>query len=199
MRTSVIINSYFLGWEINNKIGLLLNLHLDIQPLLKITWGKIKERRPERDGKNNPWIWDHNSAICAFISAGLFDYRAHYLSWDVFDREVFDREKLKVESFISPPHGYHTHMSTKWLGLHLFICYSSRLKNMSLNVTKKPSEPWLVWHSGLSAGLSLEGSLVQFPVRAHAWVEGQVPSRGRTRGNHTSMFLTLSFLLPSPL
>ena len=30
----------------------------------------------------------------------------------------------------------------------------------------------------LSAGLRIKGSPVQFPVRAHAWVEGQVPSGG---------------------
>ena len=32
----------------------------------------------------------------------------------------------------------------------------------------------LVWLIGLN--LQTEGSLVQFPVRAHAWVAGQVPS-----------------------
>ena len=37
------------------------------------------------------------------------------------------------------------------------------------------------------------------PVRAHAWVAGQVPSRGCVRGNHTLMFLSLSFSLPTPL
>ena len=42
-------------------------------------------------------------------------------------------------------------------------------------------------------------SLVQFPVRAHAWVVGQVPRRGHMRGNHTLMFLSLSFFLLSPL
>ena len=42
-------------------------------------------------------------------------------------------------------------------------------------------------------------SLVQFPVRAHAWVAGQVPSWGCVKGNHTLMFLSLSFALPSPL
>ena len=56
--------------------------------------------------------------------------------------------------------------------------------------------PWLVWLSGLSAGLQTKGSLVPFPVRAHAQVEGQVPSNGCVRGNHTLMFLSL-FLLPS--
>ena len=59
--------------------------------------------------------------------------------------------------------------------------------------------PWLVWLSELSTGLQTKGSPVWFPVRAHAWVAGQVPSRGRSRGNHTLMFLFLSFLLPSPL
>ena len=33
--------------------------------------------------------------------------------------------------------------------------------------------------------------LVQFPVRAHAWVVSQVPSRGHMRGNHTLMFPSL--------
>ena len=45
--------------------------------------------------------------------------------------------------------------------------------------------PWVVWLSGLSAGLQIKRSPVQFPVRAHAWVAGQVPSRGCMRGNHT--------------
>ena len=57
---------------------------------------------------------------------------------------------------------------------------------------------WLVWLSGLSAGMHTKGSWVQFPVRAHAWVAGQVPSMGHARGNHTLMFLSLSFSLPSP-
>ena len=47
--------------------------------------------------------------------------------------------------------------------------------------------------------LPTKGSLVPFPVRAHAWVGGQVPSEGHTTGNHTMMFLSLSSSLPSPL
>ena len=43
-------------------------------------------------------------------------------------------------------------------------------------------EPWLVWLRVLSAGLRTKGSPVQFPVRAHAWVVGQVPSIGCVRG-----------------
>ena len=60
-------------------------------------------------------------------------------------------------------------------------------------------QPWLVWLSGLTVGLQTKGSLVRFPVRAHAWVAGQVPSRGCMRGNHTLMFLSLSFSFLSPL
>ena len=51
---------------------------------------------------------------------------------------------------------------------------------------------WLVWLSGLSAGLRTKGSPVGFPFRAQAWVAGQVPSRGRARGNHTLIFLYFS-------
>ena len=42
-------------------------------------------------------------------------------------------------------------------------------------------------------------SMAEFPVREHAWVAGQVPSLGWTRGNHTMMFLSLSSSLPSLL
>ena len=60
-------------------------------------------------------------------------------------------------------------------------------------------QPWLVWLSGLSARLPTKESLVQFPVRAQAWVVGQVPSTGCTRGNHTLMFLSPFFSFLSPL
>ena len=60
-------------------------------------------------------------------------------------------------------------------------------------------KPWLVWLSRLGAGLQTKGSLVQFPVRAHAWVAGQVPSGGCARGNHTLMFLSLSPSFPLSL
>ena len=36
-------------------------------------------------------------------------------------------------------------------------------------------------------------------ARTYAWVAGQVPSRGRTRDNHTLMFLSLSPSLPLSL
>ena len=56
-------------------------------------------------------------------------------------------------------------------------------------------EPWVVLLSGLSTNLQTKGSLVWFPLRAHVWVVGQVPSRGRVRGSHTLLFLSLSLSL----
>ena len=47
----------------------------------------------------------------------------------------------------------------------------------------------------IECGLRTKGSPVQFPVRAHAWVVGQVPSGGHVRSNHTLMYLSL----PCPL
>ena len=47
--------------------------------------------------------------------------------------------------------------------------------------------------------LQTKGLLIWFPVRAYTCVVGQVPSGGHVRGNHTLMFLSLSFSLPSPL
>ena len=56
----------------------------------------------------------------------------------------------------------------------------------------------------MSTGLRTKGSPVQFPVRAHAWVAGQVPSWGRARGNlwmyllHIGVCLPLCPSIPSP-
>ena len=58
--------------------------------------------------------------------------------------------------------------------------------------------PWLLWLSGLSASLQTKGLLVQYPVRAHAWVTGQVP-RGCVGSNHILVFLYLSSALPPSL
>ena len=52
---------------------------------------------------------------------------------------------------------------------------------------------WLVWLSGLISGLWTKGSPNRFPIRAHAWIVGQVSRGGHTRGNHTLIFLSLSF------
>ena len=41
---------------------------------------------------------------------------------------------------------------------------------LNIDIKKLLFVLWLVWLSGLSASLRTKGSLVQFPVRAHAWV-----------------------------
>ena len=51
--------------------------------------------------------------------------------------------------------------------------------------------PWLVWLS-LSAGLRTKRSPVRFPVRAHAWAAGQVPSWGHARGNWQPIDVSLT-------
>ena len=89
---------------------------------------------------------------------------------------------------------------------HLNGCHTFRIPNdynwlqRFLNdfYQKQRLMPWLVWLSGLSASLQTEGLPVQFQVRAHAWVAGQVPGCGCVRGNRL-MFLFLSFSLPFPL
>ena len=58
---------------------------------------------------------------------------------------------------------------------------------------------WLVSLNGLSASLQTKGLPVRFPVRAHAWVTGQVPSGGHTRGNHALIFFSPSLSLSLPL
>ena len=90
-----------------------------------------------------------------------------------------------------------------------FVCHTiKRLKRQPIKWLKN-SFPLYIWQGSSIKniqspgwclnGLRTKGSLVQFPVRAHAWVSGQVPSRGRLRGNHSLMFLSLPFSLPSLL
>ena len=79
-------------------------------------------------------------------------------------------------------------MKTSW-GL------SFRLpKNMTLDAFKKATNlPWLVWFSGLSTSLQTKELLVQFLVRTHAWVAGQVPSRdAQETTTHWCFSLSLS-------
>ena len=45
-------------------------------------------------------------------------------------------------------------------------------------IFKLYTQHWLLWLNGLSAGLRTKRFPVRFPVWAHAWVAGQVPSGG---------------------
>ena len=107
------------------------------------------------------------------------------------------------ESSLTPPSSLLSHQSLQPVGStsvispHFFCIIFATLflhlyyfKNFLL---------WLVWLSGLSAGLQTKASPVRFPVRAHAWVVGQVPSYGHVRGNYTVMFLFLSSSFPLSL
>ena len=57
-----------------------------------------------------------------------------------------------------------------------------------------------MWLSELSAALQTERSLVQFLVRARAWVVGSVSGKGRThsRGNQLKFLSRVKFLPPFP-
>ena len=72
----------------------------------------------------------------------------------------------------------------------------STLRNQNLCLALAAVALWL---RGLSASLRTKGSLVWFPVRAHAWVAGQVPRRGWVRGNHIDVSLPFSPSLPLSL
>ena len=61
---------------------------------------------------------------------------------------------------------------------------------------KSQNQPWMVWLSRWGVGLQTKGSPVQFPVRAHAWVAGQVPTWGRVRGSQMTFLLHIDVSLP---
>ena len=67
---------------------------------------------------------------------------------------------------------------------------------LTLSTEKAQKQPWLVWLSGLRPGMWTERLPVQFQVRAHAWVAGQVPSWGRGNRSmyisHTDVSLSFS-------
>ena len=56
--------------------------------------------------------------------------------------------------------------------------------------------PWPAWLSWLNVVPPSERLLVRFPVRAHAWVVGQVPSYGCARGNQSLHLSHISVSLP---
>ena len=88
------------------------------------------------------------------------------------------------------------------------LCLSHGVMNNYAKCWKQGTEYLQLWRISvklalagiaqcIECGLQRKGSPVQFPVRAHAWIVGQVPSGGHMRGNHTLMFLSL-FLPPFP-
>ena len=55
-----------------------------------------------------------------------------------------------------------------------YNCMAMEQSSFLNGYIKKQFLPWLVWLSGLSAGLWTKGLPDSFPVRARAWVVGQV-------------------------
>ena len=68
--------------------------------------------------------------------------------------------------------------------------------NYTFQYLKTLYEPWLVWLSGLSAGLRTKGSPVPLPLRAHAWVAGQVPGWGHVQEVTTDISLVHGCVSP---
>ena len=86
--------------------------------------------------------------------------------------------------------------------IHIFL--NSRVQCHSLSLLHafpflKSSQTLAGVAQWIERGFVNQRVLVRFPVRAYAWVAGQIPSVGCTRGNHTLMFLSLSPSLPCSL
>ena len=105
---------------------------------------------------------------------------------------------LMPSLWVRPPVGGVQEATTHW-------CFSPSFSpslSLSLKINLKKSFSKTVQRAlagvaeWIECGLRTKGSPVQFPVRVHAWVAGQVPSRGRVRGNHILIFLSLSFPFP---
>ena len=57
---------------------------------------------------------------------------------------------------------------------HIIITLPKTKDKERILEAAREKESWQVWLSELSTRLQSKGSPVQFPVRAHAWVTGQV-------------------------
>ena len=79
--------------------------------------------------------------------------------------------------------GYEAEMR-QWIEIKPLCKQGQALQSeCSVNRCEKKPAPWLVWLRGLSTLPPTGRSRVGFPVRAQAWVVGQVPRRGRARVN----------------
>ena len=136
-----------------------------------------------------------SSQMCMCLNTTLFGFVSNHCLW--WELVCFHCYKISHCVTVSQ----QTYPTSCPVFCHYKHCYFE-LPHRHVQVsswlhTWQPAQPWLVWLSGLSAGLRTKGSLAQFPVRTHAWVVGQVSSRG-ARSSHMLMFLSLSFSFPSP-
>ena len=92
-------------------------------------------------------------------------------------------------------------MKSIMMGVFCFVLNPLRDHSRILSAMKKFVMPWLVRSVGWASSCKHRGSLVQFPVRAHARVAGQAPGRGCARGtqsiflSHINVFISPSFPL----
>ena len=59
-----------------------------------------------------------------------------------------------------------------WLGFWLLPVFGFQGSQLPKEDSRTSSQTPFMWLSGLSVSLQIEKSLLQFPVREHAWVEG---------------------------
>ena len=143
------------------------------------------------------FFWDnHCMSVC---TKGLYEYLPFHHT-EYFFKSIQILRDVKQQFVVSS--------STFWIGIFLYCVWYWRLwfgASTLIHATgprvlfyffKDFIWPSLVWLSGLNVGLCTKRLPVRFPVRAHIWVTGQVPSRGCARGNHTLMFPSLSPSLP---
>ena len=137
-----------------------------------------------------------NVRMCLGICVGSYLDNI-WVNVDVFGPNFQGRENQQLSIFFKVSKIQNKFVSNREQFFRLlkdkqrFIKFLKRLFERKRNL-------WLVWLSGLNTDLRGKRLLVQFPVRTHAWIAGQVPSREHSRGNHTLMFPSLfpSLLLP---
>ena len=123
----------------------------------------INQNLEEVDFNPHGWLWGFKTLV-EEVPADLVKTTTK-LKWKLEPEDV--TELLQFHDII-------------WMDEDLLFMDEQRKWFLGMEPTpdKDAVKPWLVWHSGLRAGLRTNGSLVQFPVRAHVWVVGQVPPVG---------------------
>ena len=177
------------SWEPRNKRHHGWELHKNG----KKSGGQICDIWGNERNRISPFVWHCNSLFnCQKVprSLGNLLWNVSKIKWIDGGKEGWiDMIKCRGMSIAE----------SKWWEDEL-SGYNSFNFSVCLIIFRKKYWPWLVWLSGLSASLQIKGSLVRFPVRAHAWVAGQVPTRvaqeGTTYGCFSpSLFLSLPLSL----
>ena len=114
--------------------------------------------------------------------------------------EIYERNPNVLLS-PCPIYDKHHCSTVQWVSFNSFYCISYLSVHHSIFYFLKFAfcPGWCNSVDWIECWPWTKGSPVWFPVRAHAWAVGHVPSWGHVRDNHTLMFLSLSFSLPSPL